>query len=99
MVADCADETAAVRVPKMMRVGAHPVRALLEKHGGLATDLANVVSVFDVQEHDRLTEISQQRELAVRCEGWIVPGTNAVEVLDIDLSFRPVEPEDAGASD
>src|SRR5215813_15365211 len=99
MVADGADETPAVRIPEMMCVRAHPVRALLEKHGRLARDFANVVSVFDVQEHDRLAEISQQCEFAVRCEGWVVPGTNAVEVLDIDLSFRPVEPEDAGASD
>src|SRR5262252_7473568 len=98
VIADSADETGAVRVPQVMRVGAHAVRTLFKVHGRLPRYFANVVGVFDIQQHDRLAEVSQQRQLSVGRERRVVTGTYAVKMFDIELPFGPIETKYAGAA-
>lgn len=99
VIADRADEVLAIGIPEMMRVRAHAIAALFKVHRRLARHFANVVRVFDVQQHDRLAEISQQRQLAVRRERRIVRRANAVEVLDIELALGPIETQHSRAAD
>src|SRR6266436_4412956 len=99
VVAHRADETLAVRIPKMMGVRSHAIRTLFEVHRRLPRDLANVVSILDVQQQNCLTKVSEQRELSIRRQRGIVAGTDAVEMLDVELAFGPIKPQDAGAAD
>src|SRR5262252_3913082 len=98
VITDRADEALAVRIPEVMGVRAHAVRTLFKIHRRLAGHFANVVAVFDVQQHDGLAEISQQRQLAVGRERRIVTRTYAVKMFDVEVAFGPIKAKYSGAA-